>query len=98
MLFKRNDKIAIVVKPKTHNGFINQNDYFNRYGDFREGSKFLVSKNTITYWDTQADNWRCFNLSNIVSITNLSRTPLEINKKENRQERKRQERLNRIKW
>ena len=82
MLFKRNDKIAIVVKPKTHNGFINQNDYFNRYGDFREGSKFLVSKNTTTYWDTQAENFRCFNLSNIVSITNLSRTPLEINKKE----------------
>jgi hypothetical protein len=23
MLFKRNDKIAIVVKPKTHNGFVN---------------------------------------------------------------------------
>ena len=82
MLFKRNDKIAIVVKPKTHNGFINQNDYFNRYGDFREGSKFLVSKNTITFFDTQKDKFRRFNLSDIVSITNLSRTPLEVNKKE----------------
>ena len=82
MLFKRNDKIAIVVKPKTHNGFVNQNDYYNRYGDFREGSKFLVSKNILVYWDTQAENFRSFNLSNIVSITNLSRTPLEINKKE----------------
>ena len=26
--------------------------------------------------------WRSFNLSDIVSITNLSRTPLEVNKKE----------------
>jgi len=42
----------------------------------------LVSKNIITYWDSQADDWRRFNLSDIVSITNLSRTPLEINKKE----------------
>jgi len=82
MLFKKNDKIAIVVKPKTHNGFINQNDYFNRYGDFREGSKFLVSKNAITFWDTQKESFRCFNLSDVVSITNLSRTPLEVNKKE----------------
>jgi hypothetical protein len=82
MLFKKNDKIAIVVKPKTHNGFVNQNDYYNRYGDFREGSKFLVSKNILVYWDTQADDWRSFNISNIVSITNLSRTPLEVNKKE----------------
>ena len=88
MLFKKNDKIAIVVKPKTHNGFINDKDYFNRYGEMREGSKLLVSKNTITFWDTQAEEndkgekWRCFNLSDIVSITNLSRTPLELNKKE----------------
>ena len=82
MLFKRNDKIAIVVKPKTHNGFVNDKDYFNRYGEMREGSKLLVSKNIITYWDSQADDWRRFNLSDIVSITNLSRTPLEINKKE----------------
>ena len=81
MLFKRNDKIAIVVKPKTHNGFINDKDYFNRYGDFREGRSFSFLK-TITYWDTQAENFRCFNLSNIVSITNLSRTPLEVNIKE----------------
>tara|TARA_B100000519_G_scaffold193361_1_gene195892 strand:- start:557 stop:934 length:378 start_codon:yes stop_codon:yes gene_type:complete len=88
MLFKKNDKIAIVVKPKTHNGFVNDKDYFNRYGEMREGSKLLVSKNTITFWDTQAEEndkgekWRCFNLSDIVSITNLSRTPLELNKKE----------------
>ena len=88
MLFKKNDKIAIVVKPKTHNGFVNDKDYFNRYGEMREGSKLLVSKNTITFWDTQAEEndkgekWRCFNLSDIVSITNLSRTPLEVNKKE----------------
>ena len=40
MLFKKDDKIAIVVKPKTHNGFINQNDYFNRYGQMKEGSSF----------------------------------------------------------
>ena len=82
MLFKKDDKIAIVVKPKTHNGFVNDKDYFNRYGEMREGSKLLVSKNIITYWDSQADDWRRFNLSDIVSITNLSRTPLEVNKKE----------------
>ena len=82
MLFKKNDKIAIIVKPKTHNGFVNDKDYFNRYGEMREGSKFLVSKNILVYWDTQAENFRSFNLSNIVSITNLSRTPLEVNKKE----------------
>ena len=28
MLFKNNDKVAIVVKPKTHNGEINSKDYF----------------------------------------------------------------------
>ena len=44
MLFKRNDKIAIVVKPKTHEGLTNEKDYFTRYGEFREKSKFLVSK------------------------------------------------------
>lgn len=82
MLFKRNDKIAIVVKPKTHNGEINEKDYYTRYGEMREKSKFLVSKNIITFWDTQKDNFRSFNLSDVVSITNLSRTPLEINKKE----------------
>ncbi len=97
MLFKRNDKIAIVVKPKTHKGEINQNDYFTRYGDMRKGSKFLVSKNIITYWDSQAkendkkEKWRCFNLSDVVSLTNLSRTPLEINKKE--QEKKEREKM-----
>ena len=36
MLFKRNDKIAIVVKPKTHNGEINEKDYFTRYGEMRD--------------------------------------------------------------
>ena len=82
MLFKRNDKIAIVVKPKTHEGLTNEKDYFTRYGEMRKDSKFLVSKNIITFWDTQKDDWRCFNLSDIVSITNLSRTPLEVNKKE----------------
>ena len=82
MLFKRNDKIAIVVKPKTHEGLTNEKDYFTRYGEMRKDSKFLVSKNIITFWDTQKDDWRRFNLSDIVSITNLSRTPLEINKKE----------------
>ena len=80
MLFKRNDKIAIVVKPKTHNGEVNEKDYFTRYGDMREGSKFLVSKNIITYWDTQAKNWRRYNLSDCVSLTNITRTPLEINR------------------
>ena len=82
MLFKRNDKIAIVVKPKTHEGLTNEKDYFTRYGEMRKDSKFLVSKNIITFWDTQKDNFRSFNLSDVVSITNLSRTPLEINKKE----------------
>ena len=80
MLFKRNDKIAIVVKPKTHNGEVNEKDYFTRYGDMREGSKFLVSKNIITYWDTQTKGWRKFNLSDCVSLTNITRTPLEINR------------------
>ena len=97
MLFKRNDKIAIVVKPKTHEGLTNENDYFTRYGEMKKGSKFLVSKNIITFWDTQAkenakgEKWRCFNLSDVVSITNLSRTPLEINKKE--QEKKEREKM-----
>ena len=45
------------------NAFINQNDYFNRYGDFREGSKFLVSKNTITFFDTQKETKLISNLS-----------------------------------
>ena len=91
MLFKRNDKIAIVVKPKTHNGEVNEKDYFTRYGEMRKDSKFLVSKNIITFWDTQKDLFRSFNLSDVVSITNLSRTPLEINKKE--QEKKEREKL-----
>ena len=47
MLFKRNDKIAIVVKPKTHEGLTNEKDYFTRYGEMRKDSKFLVSKNII---------------------------------------------------
>ena len=42
----------------------------------------LNKENIIVYFDTQAENFRSFNLNNIVSITNLSRTPLEINKKE----------------
>ena len=97
MLYKRNDKIAIVVKPKTHEGLTNEKDYFTRYGEMKKGSKFLVSKNIITFWDTQAkenakgEKWRCFNLSDVVSITNLSRTPLEINKKE--LEKKERERI-----
>jgi|TARA_R110000824_G_scaffold153195_2_gene324755 hypothetical protein len=91
MLFKNNDKVAIVVKPKTHNGEINSKDYFTRYGDMRKGSKFLVSKNIITYWDKQADNFRRFNLSDVVSITNISRTPLEVNKVD--AEKKERERL-----
>ena len=95
MLFKRNDKIAIVVKPKTHNGEINEKDYFTRYGEMRKDSKFLVSKNIITFWDTQKDNFRSFNLSDVVSITNLSRTPLEINKKEKeKQEREKMKGIN----
>ena len=73
MLFKNNDKVAIVVKPKTHNGEINSNDYFTRY------------------WDKQADNFRRFNLSDVVSITNISRTPLEVNKVD--AEKKERERL-----
>ena len=91
MLFKRNDKIAIVVKPKTHEGLTNEKDYFTRYGEMRKDSKFLVSKKIITFWDTQKDNFRSFNLSDVVSITNLSRTPLEINKKE--LEKKERERI-----
>ena len=88
MLFKRNDKIAIVVKPKTHEGLTNEKDYFTRYGEMRKDSKFLVSKNIITFWDTQKDSFRSFNLSDVVSITNLSRTPLEINKKEKEKQEK----------
>ena len=95
MLFKRNDKIAFVVKPKTHEGLTNEKDYFTRYGEMRKDSKFLVSKNIITFWDTQADNFRSFNLSDVVSITNLSRTPLEINKKEKeKQEREKMKGIN----
>ena len=94
MLFKRNDKIAIVVKPKTHNGEINEKDYFTRYGEMRKDCKFLVSKNILTFWDTQKDNFRSFNLSDVVSITNLSRTPLEINKKEKeKQEREKMKKI-----
>ena len=42
----------------------------------------LVSLVLLSCYNTQKDNFRSFNLSNIVSITNLSRTPLEVNKKE----------------
>ena len=61
----------------------------------REKSKFLVSKNIITFWDTQKESFRSFNLSDVVSITNLSRTPLEINKKEKeKQEREKMKGIN----
>ena len=90
MLFKRGDKFTLVVKNKTHNGNPNKFTHL-RYGVFDKKSKFLVSKNILTFWDTQVDDFRSFNLSDVVSITNLSRTPLEINKKE--QEKKEREKL-----
>ena len=87
MLFKKGDKFTLVVKNDTHKG--NPNKYtMLRYGIFDKDSKFLVSKNIITFWDTQKDNFRSFNLSDVVSITNLSRTPLEINKKEKEKQEK----------
>ena len=77
MLFKRNDKIAIVVKPKTHNGEINEKDYYTRYGEMREKSKFLVSKNQLTFFDTTAKEYRRMKLTNIFGITNISRMDRE---------------------
>ena len=78
MLFKRNDKIAIVVKPKTHEGLPNEKDYFTRYGEMRKDSKFLVSKNIITFWDTQKDSFRSFNLSDVVYSIVKYEQPLKI--------------------
>ena len=53
MLFKQGDKFTLVVKNDTHKG--NPNKYtMLRYGIFDKDSKFLVSKNQLTFFDTTA--------------------------------------------
>lgn len=72
MLFKRGDRFTLVVKNDTHKG--NPNKYtMLRYGTFDKDSKFLVSKNQLTFFDTTAKDYRRMKLSNIFAITNLTR-------------------------
>ena len=70
MLFKRGDKFTLVVKNDTHKG--NPNKYtMLRYGIFDKDSKFLVSKNQLTFFDTTAKEYRRMKLTNIFGITNI---------------------------
>ena len=72
MLFKQGDKFTLVVKNDTHKG--NPNKYtMLRYGIFDKDSKFLVSKNQLTFFDTTAKEYRRMKLTNIFGITNISR-------------------------
>ena len=76
MLFKRGDKFTLVVKNDTHKG--NPNKYtMLRYGIFDKDSKFLVSKNQLTFFDTTAKEYRRMKLTNIFGITNISRMDRE---------------------
>ena len=76
MLFKRGDKFTLVVKNDTHKG--NPNKYtMLRYGIFDDKSKFLVSKNQLTFFDTTAKEYRRMKLTNIFGITNISRMDRE---------------------
>ena len=72
MLFKRGDRFTLVVKNKTHNGNPNKFTHL-RHGIFDKDSKFLVSKNYICFYDTQQKEHRRMHLTNIFSITNISR-------------------------
>ena len=72
MLFKRGDRFTLVVKNKTHNGNPNKFTHL-RYGIFDKNSKFLVSKNMIVFLDTKEFEYRKMKLSNIFSITNITR-------------------------
>ena len=72
MLFKRGDRFTLVVKNDTHNG--NPNKFtMLRYGIFDKQSKFLVSKNQLTFFDTTRKDYRRMKLSNIFAITNITR-------------------------
>ena len=79
MLFKRGDKFTLVVKNNTHGGNPN-NITMLRFGLFDKKSKFLVSKNRITFYDTKYKEHRSMHLSNIFGITNITRLDEESEK------------------
>ena len=79
MLFKRGDKFTLVVKNNTHAGNPN-NITMLRFGLFDKKSKFLVSKNRITFYDTKYKEHRSMHLSNIFGITNTTRLDEESEK------------------
>ena len=72
MLFKRGDEFTLVVKNDTHKGQPNKHTML-RHGKFDKNSKFLVSKNLIVFLDTKEFEYRKMKLSNIFSITNITR-------------------------
>jgi hypothetical protein len=72
MLFKRGDRFTLMVKNDTHKGQPNKHTML-RYGKFDKNSKFLVSKNMIVFLDTKEFEYRKMKLSNIFSITNITR-------------------------
>ena len=79
MLFKRGDKFTLVVKNDTHKGQPNKHTML-RHGKFDKNSKFLVSKNMILFSDTKEFEYRKMKLSNIFSITNITRLDEEAEK------------------
>ena len=79
MLFKRGDKFTLVVKNDTHKGQPNKHTML-RHGKFDKNSKFLVSKNLIVFLDTKEFEYRKMKLSNIFSITNITRLDEEAEK------------------
>ena len=79
MLFKRGDKFTLVVKNDTHKGQPNKHTML-RHGKFDKNSKFLVSKNMILFLDTKEFEYRKMKLSNIFSITNITRLDEEAEK------------------
>ena len=79
MLFKRGDEFTLVVKNDTHKGQPNKHTML-RHGKFDKNSKFLVSKNMILFLDTKEFEYRKMKLSNIFSITNITRLDEEAEK------------------
>ena len=79
MLFKKGDKFTLLVKNDTHKGQPN-NITMLRYGLFDKKSKFLVSKNRITFYDTKCKEHRSMFLSNVFGITNITRLDEESEK------------------
>ena len=79
MLFKRGDRFTLLVKNDTHKGQPNKHTML-RYGKFDKNSKFLVSKNMIVFLDTKEFEYRKMKLSNIFSITNITRLDEEAEK------------------